>query len=477
MASRNIAPPDAHRRAIQAKYELKAHRSYADARDGNSAVNDAGPKLRQYARHLDQNHDLVKGALDRLTQFIVGASGIGIEPQPRTLAGDVHADFSRQLLEVWRDWTDTPEVTWQHTWSDCQRLLCRTWLRDGEALIHLVQGNRPDLDHGTRVPFSLELLEPDYLAFAHTDHSARIIHSVEVNAWGRPKNYWLYKQHPGGLYSRSSERKPVSAERLLHLKMTDRIGQVRGVSILASVLHRMNDLFEYENAERLAARIAASLTGILKTENGGMYTPATDDAPREFNLQPGMILDNLRPGESLDMVSSNRPSPTLEAFRNGQLRAAAAGLGLSYSALARDYNGTYSAQRQELVEQFDAYRILSQQFIGAVNRPIWQTFVRLALLNRVVTAPVDIDPLTLDDASFQPPAIPWIDPAKEASAQSEQLANYLTSPQTLIRQHGGNPDTLLDDHQKWNEALKQRGLSTPPSTPARRNPATDEKTA
>ena len=72
-------------RRVTARYELKPHRSNGDARDGNSTVYDAGPKLRQYARHLDQNHDLVKGALDRLTQFIVGPNGISVEPQPRTL--------------------------------------------------------------------------------------------------------------------------------------------------------------------------------------------------------------------------------------------------------------------------------------------------------------------------------------------------------------------------------------------------------
>jgi len=444
---------------VPARYELKAHRSYSDARDGNSAVNDAGPKLRQYARHLDQNHDLVKGALDRLTQFIVGPAGIGIEPQPRTYGGEVHAEFSAELLEAWRDWTQNPEVTWQHDWAASQRLLCRSWLRDGEALVNLVSGNRPDLDHGTRVPFSLELLEADYLPFVYTDSRANIIHSIELNAWGRPKTYWLYKHHPGGLNNASFERKPVSASQILHLKMVDRIGQVRGVSILASVLQRMNVIFEYENAERVAARIAASLTGALKTENPSIYTPPTDDAPRSFELTPGMILDNLRPGESLDIFSSNRPSPTVEPFRNGQLRAAAAGMGLSYSALSRDYNGTYSAQRQELVEQFDAYRILSQQFIGQIVRPVWRRFVQLAKISGVVRDPRTIDPRTLDDASYQSPVIPWIDPSREANAQDALLDNYLTSPQTLIRQRGGNPDEVLNNWKRWNTLLEQRGLN------------------
>lgn len=59
-----------------------------------------------------------------------------------------------------------------------------------------------------------------------------------------------------------------------------------------------------------------------------------------------MIFDDLAPGEDLGMVESNRPNVHLHEFRNGQLRAVAAGSRGSYSSIARDYNGTYSAQRQ-----------------------------------------------------------------------------------------------------------------------------------
>lgn len=455
---------------VTARYELKPHRSNSDARDGNSTVYDVGPKLRQYARHLDQNHDLVKGALDRLTQFIVGPNGISVEPQPRTFGGEVHTEFAAQLLEAWRDWAQKPEVTWTHDWAACQRLLCRSWLRDGEALISLIFGNRPDLDHGTRVPFSVELIEADFLPFNNSDtNGLRILQSVELNGWNRPIAYWLYKEHPGGLLRTDYKLKRVSADSLLHLKLTDRIGQIRGVCKFASALQRMNGIYKYETAEMVAAEIAASLTGALKTENASIGPSNELEGPRTFDIQPGMILDNLRPGESLDIFSSNRPSATVEPFRNGQLRAASAGFGLSYSAMSRDYNGTYSAQRQELVEQFDAYRILSNQFISQVARPVWQRFVTSAIAAGVVRQPRDLDPLTLDDASYQPPVIPWIDPLRESNANNAMLENYLTSPQTLIRQRGGNPDEVLNNWQQWKAKLAARNL-TPPASNQPANP-------
>src|SRR3546814_16911546 len=71
-----------------------------------------------------------------------------------------------------------------------------------------------------------------------------------------------------------------------------------------------------------------------------------------------MVFDDLRPGESISTIDSNRPNPNLEIYRNGQLRAIAAPMRISFSTLSKNYNGTYSAQRQELVENFGAYGVL-----------------------------------------------------------------------------------------------------------------------
>lgn len=454
-----------------ALYELKDHRSYRDSSDGTRAVGLSGERMRRYARHLEQNHDLAKGALDRLVQFVIGPTGIGIEPLPKTPDGEIHTDFQAALLEAWRDWSQWPEVTWELDWIAVQRLLGRAWLRDGEALTQLLVGPHPTLDHGTRVPFSLELLEADFLPLSENDPARNLIQGVQRNAWGRPILYWLYKHHPGGVLPRDLSLKPVPAERLLHLKLIERLGQVRGVSVFASTLQRLNDVHEYETSERIAARIAANITGALRTDIPEHYTPDPgpdgQPVPRDLSLHPGMILDNLRPGETLDFYDPKRPNGTLEPFRNGQLRAVSAGVGLSSSSLMRCYDGTYSAQRQELVESGGHYQMLSRLFIGQFVRPVWQTFVRIALQSGVVARPADLDARRLDDAEFQPPTLPWIDPQKEANAQALRLEHYLASPQQLIRERGGNPVEILNQWQKWHALLQQRGLpAATPRTPA-----------
>jgi lambda family phage portal protein len=347
-----------------------------------------------------------------------------------------------------------------------QRLICRSWLRDGEALTQLLIGRVKFLDHGTQVPFSIELIESDLLPIEYTDMAIPVIQGVELNGWNRPRAYWLYKTHPGatgttGIIYPTQQLLRKPAETMLHVKLIDRIGQVRGVSCLASILTRMDDIKDYEESERIAAKIAASMTAVVKKGTPDLYDPLAVGNPRQIRFQPGMIFDDLMPGESVETINSTRPNAGLESYRNGQLRAAAAGMGLSYSSLARDYNGTYSAQRQEMVEQAGQYDVLSSLFVHQFVRPIWQAFVSAAMAAGMLKMPRNADLLTLDHADYRYPAIPWIDPEKEMAADAGLIANYFASPQQIIRERGGDPIDVLNQLAQWDRLLAERQL--PPS--------------
>jgi len=127
----------------------------------NELVQRAGVPLRTQVRHLVRNHDLARGALRTLVNNIAGAQGIGVEPQPRTTSGEIHKGIAQELRELWRDWSIKPEVTHQLPLSRLQRALARSWIRDGEVFGQMLSGAVPLLDHGTRVPFSLEVFEAD----------------------------------------------------------------------------------------------------------------------------------------------------------------------------------------------------------------------------------------------------------------------------------------------------------------------------
>jgi lambda family phage portal protein len=335
------------------------------ARDGhspNQLTQQSATAVRAQARQLHRNHDISRGILRTMVNNIVGSTGIGIEPQPRRADGTVHEAYAAALRTAWREWCLKPEVTGRHTWPKVQRLMALTWLRDGEAFAQELLGPTPGLVHATAVPLSLELFEPDLVPYdydqqlaIYADKRPNVQQGIERNAWGQPTAYYVYKQHPGdGVGIGFADLKRVSAERIHHVALLDRIGQMRGVSEFASIVARLDDIKDYEESERIAAKVAASLTAYVKKHAPDGYTGPQLDAdgnpvPRSLGMASGMVIDSLQPGEEIGMIDSNRPNPNLITFRQGQLRAIAAGVGASYSSIARDYNGTFSAQRQELV--------------------------------------------------------------------------------------------------------------------------------
>lgn len=462
----------AHARTVLSYYEAarpdRLRKGRRETGSGNDAILRAGATLRQTARHLEQNYDLALGVLNTLVANVVGPNGIGVEPQPRNADGSINDALARNILDLYKDWSLAPEVTKQHDWPSAQRILARSWFRDGEVFGQMVSGLIPSLNHGTRVPFSLEMLEADFVPMdLNATSPATIVQGVEVNAWGAPAGYHVYKSNPiegGSMLIGANQTKRVSASNMLHLKNVHRIRQMRGVSVFASVLNRFDDLKDYEESERIAAKIAASMAAFIKKGSPDLYEPGADnEGQRSMKFRPGMVFDDLRPGEEIGMIDTNRPNPNLETYRSGQLKAIAAGAGPTFSSIARSYDGTYSAQRQELVEGFAIYNTLANEFIGRIVRPAYEQFIAVAVASGVLKVPAGVRAETLDDAAYMPPSMPWIDPKKEADAWGILEDRCYVSGPEIIRKRGGNPIDTLEQQGRW---LREKDTNNIPANAA-----------
>lgn len=461
----------AARRALKALGEYDAatpartRKFYRDGLSPNQLTQQSAEAIRAQARQLHRNHDISRGIVRTMVNNIVGPGGIGVEPQPRRADGSIHEEYAATLRRIWAEHNKRPEVTGRHTGAKVQRLQCLTWLRDGEAFAQELVGPVPGLAHGSALPLSLELFEPDLVPYGYQD-GARIFQGVERNAWGRPIAYFVHKRHPGegsqALYG-SGDLKRIPAERVHHIALLDRIGQMRGISEFASVITRLEDIKDYEESERIAAKIAAALTGYVKRSNPDGYTGAATDengepVPRQINMAPGMIIDSLEVGEEIGLINSSRPNPNLVTFRQGQLRAIAAGWGASYSSISRDYGGTFSSQRQELVEQWTNYATLTDEFTGQFVQPWYESAVFVAIASGLAPVPKDVVSGTENDAYFVAQSMPWIDPVKEANAWVALVRAGFASEVEVLRKRGVNPRDMLEQTSAWRSEAAKRGL-------------------
>ena len=446
--------------AFEAADVTRTHKAKRETRSANGALQNTAKSMRDQCRALDENHDIVTGLFDRLEERVVGGPGISVEPIPLDYAGAVHLEFAAAIKAQWSEWSLAPETSGELSRPQMERLVCRTWLRDGEALAQELMGNVAGYQHSHAVPYSLELLEPDFLPWGKHDEAQGIVQGIERNAWRRVRAYHLLKKHPGDAlgYSLSQDTKRVPVEQMIHVAYRKRIGQNRGQPLLHAVITRLADIKDYEESERVAARISAALAMYIKKGSPDDYVAPKETSQRTFQMAPGMVIDTLLPGEEVGMIKSDRPNPFLEGFRNGQLKAVASGTRVGYSSLSRSYDGSYSSQRQELVEAQLGYDQLQHDFIDYWCRRVYRDWLRLAILSGVIKVPPDVDPRTIYGAIYQGPVMPWINPVHEANAWDILVKAGFSDEAEVARARQRNPQELKRSREAEIKTNRDKGL-------------------
>lgn len=419
----------------------------------------AGAKVRGWARHLDENHDLAAGILSALENGIVGA-GIAMEPRPIRVDGQVDESFARQIDEEWEAWAESADVTGELAYQDCLALIVRSWARDGEMFIHhLPAGNNGFRRRPGVAPYACELLEADMVPLdlvADGPGKLRTVHGISRTGFGAPAVYRVYKQHPGEFLGPGygvvtlEDTVGVPAEFIDHVRLCQRIGQTRGVSIFASVVARLAGVKDYEQSELIAARIAANMAAFIKRSpdiegSVDIGTDSDGNAQRDFEFEAGMVFDGLLPGEDIGTISSDRPNTALGDFRQSQLRAVAAGTQSSASTISKSYDGTYSAQRQELSETYVSYRKLGNYILRKAAVPIYRRWFESSLISGVLKIPQGMTRRGAMRVVGRLPQVPWIDPLKEQQAEQVALTIGTTSRPAAIRRRGDSPRVITEE--------------------------------
>jgi len=459
-------------RQVVAAYEAaKTSRTHKPRREGRGPSVSSGESavsLREQGRYLEENNDIAKGALDILVARTVGM-GIIPEFMVEDADGNLLDEVNERLSELYEEWCRHPEVTRDYDETAAQRISARTFFRDGEILTQHLVGSVPNLDHGSLVPYSYEMIEADQLPMDYNNVTPRIVSGVELNGWGRATAYHMLKGDPndvGRIARFMNDTRVISASRITHLKNTKRIRQVRGVSVFAVVLKRLQDINEIDETERVATRMAAAMAVYIKKGDPTLYSPSVNASgepaeQREIGFEPGMVIDDLMPGEEIGSIDSNRPNNQLIPFKENQIRHLSGGIGVSNSSLSKNYNGSYSSQRQELVEQHDIYGVMWKYFVERGERPKIENFTRMAIAAGLVKIPPTAKQTTLLNVNFSRPAMPWIQPLQEANGWLKLKEGRIESTSEIIRSRGRSPRIVRKQLQRED---KQDAIDNPQPT-------------
>ena len=130
--------------------------------------------------------------------------------------------------------------------------------------------------------------------------------------------------------------------------------------------------------------------------------------------------------------------------------------------MARDYDGTYSAQRQELVEGWEGFAVLQDEFVANWSRPVFRDWLLAETLRSKdpLKLPPELDMKTLFDAIYLAPVMPWIDPEREANGWNKVIRGGAGTETEWIRARNKNPDEVRAQRVSELEWAKQNNIVT-----------------
>lgn len=442
-----------------------------------SADSDLVPSLatlRERSRELVRNNPIAASIVRVMVDNIIGT---GIRVQARVAAEEV--GLSPEAAAAWNARAERLFLQWSrhcdlHDHCDffgIQSLICERWIVDGEIINVPVQVERIGRSWLT----AMQVIECDRLQDP-LDSSVpldRLRSGVELDANDAPAAFWIARTHPGDRFAPATkvivDRVPAWTEdgirRVQHVMLARRSAQSRGEPFLAPIMEDLRHLGQYDEAELIAARIAACHTVWRKQElpDFTLETPdqTTSAGDPVTEIEPGLVVD-LAPGEDVTFGNPSRPSSNYEAFIKAKLRICGAPYGLPLELVLSDWSETsWTSGRMSLIEARRSFRRMQRTVIGRVLQGMYELVIEEAVRDGRLEAPTfDAQREAWLQSSWIPPGSTWVDPVKEVQASKMAVELCVSTLAEECAAQGRVFEEVAEQRAREIALLKKLGLPT-----------------
>lgn len=400
------------------------------------------------AAHYALNNPYGAQIPELLASSLVGETG------PRAQSAHPDRTVARNLDKAWTRFERACGVNGENLADLLRQGVC-AYAVAGEAFLQF----QPDQDDRLKLAL-LDAEQVDRSKTVDLGAGARIIQGVEFTSAGRVSAYWIFPERPGEPFGATLASATTPASEILHLFRPSAPGQVRGLSLFAPILTRLAEIDAIEDAQLARVKVAALFAGfITDPDNGAGDMPGEQrDGAIESGLEPG-VLKVLRPGQGIEFPATPQVGDAM-VFLKTQLRAVAAGAGLTYQQLTGDLSDTnYSSIRAGLLEHQRRMGAFQRQtFEPRVLDPLWRRFVTMEILSGRIDAPdFESSPDAYFDVTWLWPAWPSVDPKGEVDAEISAVNAGFKSKREVIASSGRDPDSV-------NAVIaEERAAASPPA--------------
>ncbi|MGZ3743852.1 MAG: phage portal protein [Pseudobdellovibrionaceae bacterium] len=417
--------------------------------------------LRNRARQLGRDNDYVKSFLRAVQNNVVG-KGIGFQSHINGPGNIPNVELNKLIETEWKRWCrkNSCDVAGRLNFSEIERLLIRNVAESGEMYVRIITKKFGK----SKIPMGLQIIEGDQICELRNGKSINgndIRMGVEVDEYGRTVAYHMYSHHPGDYQLQDNTQIiVVPAEDIIPLFISERTGQTRGVTWLASSIMRSHQMNGYEEATVIRARVAASIMGFIQNKEGEVKEDAVSGSDRLSEFEPGSF-KYMGIGEEITIPEVSSPGGEYDPFMRSQLRGLSAGTGASYETISKDFSqSNFSSTRQALIEDRDNWKVIQDWMIKNFHQIVFEAWLDRAVLAGVIKIKgYETNPEPYQEVQWMPRGWQWIDPLKDVTASKEAIKAGLDSQSNVLAQSGLDFETVMLQRKREKEYAESLGLT------------------
>ncbi len=424
-------------------------------------------RLTARARQLCRDNPYCRQGQRSFALNVVG-QGTRMQAQTRMKRGNKLDKKLNDVIELeWKKWGryDSASANGRDCFADIELIIAKQLFEAGEIFVRLIK--KPF--GRSSIPLSIELLEPEQLdsdwkgPTKNKTNTWRL--GIERDSFNRAVRYAFFKQHPGDtpfpVPVGEKRHMFIPADEIIHLFVSDRASQSRGISMLAPAMESMHQLAGMTEATLIKSRASSALMAFVQTNDpdGLIGDGEVYENERVSSFEPGKFV-YLNPNETINVPNLDSPAGEFEPFNKIILRSLASGCGVSYESVSKDFSETnYSSSRLSLLEDRDHYKMIQKYLEERFLQPLFDLWLELAVLSGNLELPnyeLDRDKFRKVRWLFRGWA--WVDPQKEVQASVIAIKAGLKTQAECVAEMGGDIEELLPARKNEVEQAEQLGL-------------------
>ena len=470
-------------RAAQARYDAAGNgRRFAGWKTPNSGPNTAIAGLQKIK---DRTRDIIRNEWSGASNVRVVTTniiGTGIVPRFKTK----NAALKKRAATLWAAFVAEADADSVLDFYGIEALVARCWFSDGECFVR----ERPRrMNDGLAVPMQVQVLESDMCPLLDADTyeglpaGNYIRQGVEFNQIGRRVAYWFWKAHPGdkppatvmvNMLSR------IPAEQVCHIFEPLRPGQVRGVPEMVSVVAKLKNIADFDDALLERQRIANLFTlFVTKAMPSGANDPMTGLAYQGSADEPIAALEpgtsqELLPGEDVKFSAPPDSGANYADYMRSQWMGVAAGSGTPYELMSGDLKDVSDRTLRIIINEFR--RLCEQRqwlyFIPQLCQKVLAWWAEYAFLAGEFSME---EVAEVKDVKWAPQGWAYIHPVQDVQGKVMEIEAGLRARSDVISERGDDPEQV--DQARAEDRDREDELELTPEVPAPNTDAQDQAKA